>query len=227
VPLLCFLIGITKAGPMIAWDRGLRSKEILSAESWSKVFEPARLDSGRSYPYGFGWQLATFAGQTVRWHGGQWQFTSYIARFLEDDLTIIVLTNLAEGLPSRFVQGIAPILDPKLVPEDPAPIPDREPAVASRLKEILSAPTTRPGDVPELPFTSFPFYPTGWKEYKEAESLLRRLGIPDHLELIARRELGDDILYTYIVRYPDATLWAAIGIAPDGRISHCAVRIPA
>src|SRR5262245_12776253 len=213
---------------LIAWDRALRSKAILSAESWSKVFEPAPLNSGRSYPYGFGWHLDSFAGQTVRWHGGNWEqgFTCYFARFLEDDLTIIVLTNLAQGRPSRLVQGIAPILDPKLVPEDPTPIPDREPAVAARLKEALSLPSTRPGDVLALPFTSFPFYPTGWQEYKAAEPLLRRLGVPKRLELIARRELGDDIVYTYVVRYPDATLWAAIGIAPDGRVSHCAVRIP-
>jgi CubicO group peptidase (beta-lactamase class C family) len=211
---------------LIAWDRGLRSKTILNAESWSQIFEPARLKSGRRYPYGFGWQLANFAGQTVQWHGGEWQgFTSYIARYLEDDLTVVVLTNLAEGRPSRFVHGIAALLDPKLVPADPVPILDREPAVTSRLKVLLTVAPGSSRSSSDLPYTYFPFFPTGWKGYKASEPMLHKLGAPDSLDLIERHELGDDTIYTYLVRYPGTTLRVAFGLTPDGGISHFSLRV--
>jgi len=211
---------------LIAWDTGLRSKAILSADSWSQVFAPARLNSGRQYPYGFGWQLDRFAGQAVQWHGGEWQgFRCYIARYTGEDLTIIVLTNLAEALPSRFVHGIAALLDSKLIPPDSVPIPEGNPAVASRLKLLLTVVPGGNRSSADLPYTYFPFFPGGWKGYKESQPMLRMLGSPDRLDLIARRELGDDVVYTYRVRYGGATLWVAFGLTLDGKVSHFSSRV--
>ena len=39
----------------IAWDAGIREREVLRDSSWAQVFEPVRLKSGKTYPYGFGW----------------------------------------------------------------------------------------------------------------------------------------------------------------------------
>lgn len=92
----------------IAWDRGLRARAILKAESWNAIFEPIRLNSGRQHPYGFGWDVDRLAGQPVTRHGGAWQgFKTYIARYLGDDLTIVVLANLAQAQPERIVSDIA------------------------------------------------------------------------------------------------------------------------
>ncbi len=98
---------------MVAWDRGLRARAILTPASWSEVFTAARLNVGETYPYGFGWSIDTIAGLPVHTHGGSWQgFKAYIARYLGPDLTIIVLANLAEADAARFVDGIAAIIDP-------------------------------------------------------------------------------------------------------------------
>ncbi len=92
----------------IAWDRGLRAHAILKPESWNAIFEPVRLNSGRRHPYGFGWDVDRLAGQPVTRHGGAWQgFKTYIARYLGDDLTIVVLTNLGQAQPERIVNDIA------------------------------------------------------------------------------------------------------------------------
>lgn len=100
---------------LIAWDRGLRDGRILKAESWAQVFTPVTLTSGRRYPYGFGWSVDRRFGQEVRQHSGSWQgFKSYIARYLGDDLTIIVLANLAQADPGLFARGIARLINPKL-----------------------------------------------------------------------------------------------------------------
>jgi N-acyl-D-amino-acid deacylase len=106
---------------LIAWDRGLRSKAVLAAENWSAIFAPVRLNSGRRYPYGFGWSVDRLAGQEVRRHGGAWQgFKTYIARYVPNDdgsgtdLTVIALANLAQAQPGRIVDGIAAHYIPKL-----------------------------------------------------------------------------------------------------------------
>jgi len=100
---------------LIAWDRGLRAKAVLKPESWTAVFTPVRLTSGRRHPYGFGWDVNRLGGQDVQRHGGAWQgFKTYIARYLADDLTIIALANLAQAQPERIVNAIAAHYIPKL-----------------------------------------------------------------------------------------------------------------
>ncbi len=92
----------------IAWDRGLRTAAILKPESWTAIFEPVRLNSGRRFPYGFGWTVDRLAGQQVVSHGGAWQgFKTYIARYLGDDLTVVALANLEQAQPERIVKDIA------------------------------------------------------------------------------------------------------------------------
>ena len=104
---------------LIAWDNGLRAGAILKPESWARVFAPATLKSGESCPYGLGWYVDEIAGQRRRHHIGAWQgFKSYIASYLGDDLTIVVLANLADAAPVRFAEQIAGIFNPDLAPRD-------------------------------------------------------------------------------------------------------------
>ena len=100
---------------LVAWDRGVRARAVLSSRSWDQIFEPVRLTSGRRYAYGFGWVVDRVGGQAVQEHGGAWQgFTSHIARYLGDDLTVIVLTNLAQAQPGRIAHRIAEVFIPSL-----------------------------------------------------------------------------------------------------------------
>jgi CubicO group peptidase (beta-lactamase class C family) len=95
----------------IAWDRGLRAQAILQPGSWAEVYTPVTLSNGTKYPYGFGWDVDQAKGKPFYHHDGAWQgFTTTISRYLADDLTIVVLTNLAEASPERFVRGIDPEL---------------------------------------------------------------------------------------------------------------------
>jgi N-acyl-D-aspartate/D-glutamate deacylase/CubicO group peptidase (beta-lactamase class C family) len=97
----------------IAWDRGLRSRAILKPESWEAIFTPVTLKSGRKHPYGFGWQVDVTPGRTIQRHGGSWQgFKAYIARYVEDGVTVVVLANLAQANPGRVANAIAKTLLP-------------------------------------------------------------------------------------------------------------------
>lgn len=106
---------------LIAWDRGLRAHAILKPESWRQVYTPVVLNSGETYPYGFGWFIDQSKGQPWYRHSGSWQgFKTYISRYLADDLTIIVLANLADANQERFVDGIAAIVDPRIAKVEPS-----------------------------------------------------------------------------------------------------------
>jgi len=207
---------------LIAWDKGLRSGAVLKPESWAAVFQPVRLSSGRTYPYGFGWVVDEVAGQTVVGHGGSWQgFKTQLTRYLGPDLTIIVLANLAEADPERFVDGIAAILDPKLAKPPPAPIADKEPAVTARLRRLLVAARDGRLSPAELAYVRAGFFPDAAQRYAE---LLKGLGEPRRVELLERRELGDDRVYRYEVAYDGGkTFRVGLGIAPDERLSTLSI----
>lgn len=202
---------------LIAWDRGLRSKAVLRPESWAQVYEPVRLNSGRSYPYGFGWSLGEVAGHKVQRHSGSWQgFKTVLARYIEDDLTIAVLANLAEAEPEKFVDGIAAILNPRLAEPELSPIPEREPQVQARLESLLAAASDEELTPDQFAYVRSGFFPDAAREYAE---LLRGLGRPRELRLLERRELGDDRIYRYDVLYADKTIRVRLGLAPDDKIS--------
>jgi CubicO group peptidase (beta-lactamase class C family) len=202
---------------LIAWDRGLRTQAILKRESWSLIYTPVTLSSGKAYPYGFGWFLDESGGKPWYRHSGSWQgFETYISRYLADEVTIIVLGNLAEARPQRFVDGIAAIIDPKLARLEPStPIRDREPAVTARVRTLLTAARQGTLSPQDLPYMSGSF----GAQVKHYEELLRPLEAPQRLNLVERRDMGDDRVYTYLVDEGSSTLRIQIGLAPDDRVS--------
>lgn len=95
----------------VAWDAGLRTRAILKPESWAEIYEPARVDYAERPPYGFGWEIMQHGGQRHYRHGGGWQgFATYILHSGPDDLTVVVLCNLAQARPEMIAQGIVGIV---------------------------------------------------------------------------------------------------------------------
>ena len=77
------------------WDAALYTDAILSDASRRDMWTRVPLSDGSSEAYGFGWHVETWkdSGRVV-WHGGGLPgFSAYSARFLDEDLAVIVLTN--------------------------------------------------------------------------------------------------------------------------------------
>ncbi|MBL8269535.1 serine hydrolase domain-containing protein, partial [Steroidobacter sp.] len=98
------------------WDAALRDRKLLKPESWAEVYKPVRLNSGKTYPYGFGWSLEKTPGVKGAYqHGGSWQgFRTFFIRYLDDEISVIVLTNTSSGKPGEIARGIAARFEPKL-----------------------------------------------------------------------------------------------------------------
>jgi D-alanyl-D-alanine carboxypeptidase len=92
------------------WDAALYTDRILTRGSRDAMSTPVQLRDGRSYPYGFGWLVDTFEGHPRVHHGGSLPgFRAEMARFPEDSLTVIVLTNADGAVPLEIVSGLARI----------------------------------------------------------------------------------------------------------------------
>lgn len=104
---------------MAAWDAALRTGKLLNQSSFEQMYTPVTLTDGKTYPYGFGWDIAQAGGRRLLEHGGAWQgFTTFIARYDEEALTVIVLTNLdsEHSNPARIAHHIAGLYVPSLLP---------------------------------------------------------------------------------------------------------------
>ncbi len=118
------------------WDEALYGTSLLKQSSLDRIWTVFPLNDGEPNPghYGFGWSITAVNGHKLIEHGGAWQgFTCDISRFVDDNLTVVVLTNLDAGhaRPGLFAQAIAGLLNPALKP--PPPKEHKEVAVDPKL----------------------------------------------------------------------------------------------
>lgn len=175
---------------MIAWDRGLRGGRILRPESWRQVYTPVTLLSGNTYPYGFAWEVSTINGQEVHAHsGGVPGFATYIVRYLGDDLSLVVLTNLEDADPQRIARHVAGVLRDDLRTSPPRPIVDAEPARRGAVEQLLQRARAGTLNASDLPHVRGGFQPANATSYRNQ---FDGLGDLRSLALVARDRLGDD-----------------------------------
>ncbi len=123
---------------MAKWDAALYSEKLLKKSSYEQMYTPVKLNNGKTHAYGFGWSFSEIKGHKIIEHGGAWQgFTTFIARYVNDKLSVIVLTNLAGADPGKIAHGIAGIYNPELSPSAPAGLPDAKNATTQVDPKIL------------------------------------------------------------------------------------------
>ncbi len=79
---------------MYAWDQALYDGDAVSVERLAEAFSPHTLNDGTESEYGFGWETRDIHGRTAVSHSGGWGgFSTKIDRFIDDQITVIVLSN--------------------------------------------------------------------------------------------------------------------------------------
>ena len=92
------------------WDAALYTEKLLKKSSLRRCGPWPRFANGQpnSGHYGYGWFVESQDGHRVIEHEGQWQgFETQISRYVDDELTVVVLTNLAEAKPDQIAHGVA------------------------------------------------------------------------------------------------------------------------
>ena len=92
------------------WDAALYTEKLLKQSSLDLMWTPTKLKDGtpNSDGYGFGWFMDKRRGHRVISHDGSWQgFKSDISRYVDDQLTVVVLANIEEANPEVIVSHVA------------------------------------------------------------------------------------------------------------------------
>jgi CubicO group peptidase (beta-lactamase class C family) len=98
------------------WDAALSVPSLLSATTLNQMWTPVTLNGGGTYGYGFGWQVDAVAGHKRVHHSGTMPgFRATIQRYVDDRLTVIVLTNAGNDDPGSIARLIAESYVPGLV----------------------------------------------------------------------------------------------------------------
>ncbi|REH35771.1 CubicO group peptidase (beta-lactamase class C family) [Kutzneria buriramensis] len=99
-------IGSTLAD-LLRFDRALRTESIADADLQCRLFSPVQLTTGRREGYGLGWRLGTYRGHRLIYHGGGIPgYTSLYVRLPDDDLGIVLLTNLGRFPCTNFARRL-------------------------------------------------------------------------------------------------------------------------
>lgn len=99
-------------GDLYKWDQALYTNQLVSKDALNKIFtsyvssQPARAGT-----YGYGWFLSGHSEHQVIEHSGAvFGFSSHIARYPENQVTIIVLSNANFYDPMAVSEGLASIV---------------------------------------------------------------------------------------------------------------------
>ncbi len=130
---------VSTAEDLAKWNIALQDETILKNSSKNESWKPYILNSEKENSYGFGWGISDFRGQHLISHGGQTAgFAANNSRYVDADLSVIVLTNLGtQGLGSSIARGIAKIYIPSILLKTLKPAPEADAKVSKMIKTIL------------------------------------------------------------------------------------------
>ena len=87
------------------WDRALYTEKLVSKSSLERIFTPFKEN------YGYGWQITeSFNHKHISHGGGINGFRTYISRYVDDDVCIIVLSNFEHSPTQKISNDLAAIV---------------------------------------------------------------------------------------------------------------------
>jgi CubicO group peptidase (beta-lactamase class C family) len=205
---------------MIKWDAALYTEKLLKKSSLDLMWTPVTQNDGKPNKgnYGFGWAITTSNGHKLIEHGGAWQgFKSFIARYVDDKMTVILLANLSQTNPEKLAHHVAGLYLPAVMPPEAKPIADTEPQVTATFREVLEKMAA--GNLEQDLFT--PDMQKAWfpDRVKQIGAGLKSLGAMKSIAPIERKQEGDNRLYRYKVVFNDMTLLVAMTLTKDNKIA--------
>ena len=217
-------------GDLALWDASLRRATLVKPSSLEQMWTPAKLDNGQytrifMHRYGFGWELADLRGRPTVGHGGA--SGTYILRFVDEPLTIIVLTNLEsqDRHPRAMARAIAGTVRPGYEPPDMlTPKADPNVDLTHDVQALLT-------DISSRRVSSFMSnrYAEWYKSSIGAQAVMaKQLAGAGNLRYLAHDDLGGRALWggeplSRIVHYSadagNRAYFLSVGITPGRRVA--------
>jgi hypothetical protein len=122
------------------WDRALYGDTVLAQAQLERMWrvDPYRNGQQPLYHYGYGWENNRLRDHRLVEYDGNWQgFQAVMSRYVDKQLTVILLTNLALCRTERLGHTVAGLIDPDLKAY-PEAIPDKEPRKTEEFGAFLA-----------------------------------------------------------------------------------------
>jgi CubicO group peptidase (beta-lactamase class C family) len=220
-PFVAFSAGalLSSIEDMAKWDAALYTEKLLKKSSFEQMWTPAQAKDGRAAPfsYGFGWFIDTYHGHRLVQHsGGTPGFSSTIYRFVDDELTIIILTNHADRIVDQLAIDIAGDYVPAL--KRPEGEKDPDPLTSLRLKGVTASLLKGKYDPASYTPQMHIFLNTAtgqavWKWFA-SHGELKSFSFSDC------EDTGDVRIYRYQVVLGENPYWFSFKIMRNGRIAQ-------
>lgn len=85
-------------GDLFLFDRALRAGRLLKKATMDSAYVPRNPMLHGHFSYGYGWRIFEAPGEQVIYHTGWWHgFRHIYLRDMKNDITIVLLSNLANG----------------------------------------------------------------------------------------------------------------------------------
>jgi D-alanyl-D-alanine carboxypeptidase len=207
---------LSSVNDLVKWDAALSGHTLLDEKSLERMWTPTRLSDGSEAGYGCGWEISKVNGHRRVSHGGGIKgFSTEFARFPDDRLTVIVLTNAEGGHAGAIARKIAGQFVPELAEKAEEPIADKDEATSKRMRRMFEG--ALKGEVDEALFTD---------EAKKRlvprirgdKERLASFGALKSFQLLERKESDGGLRLRYRLVLENERLKLLVSLDKDGKI---------
>jgi len=211
---------VSTISDMVKWDAALNGKNFLKPESRGEWWTQYTFTNGKPSPYGFGWRISNVRGRRLIGHTGQTAgFGAANFRYVNDRLSVIVLTNLGEiGLGGQIATRIAKFYAPGLSLKAVTAKPESVPGLGEKLLSVLRARNDEKLDA--APLTPPLVRSLSTERAKANYRRIAYLGAPTTVTFVELDETGARPNYRYRVEAGKRLFLWRIAVNEEGRIAE-------
>jgi CubicO group peptidase (beta-lactamase class C family) len=221
LPAIAFSAGslLSTVEDMAKWDAALQSEKLLKQSTLDQMWTATETNDGGTMPinYGFGWFIDSYHGHRLVQHsGGTPGFSSAIYRFIDDKLTVIVLTNHSDMMVDQVAIDVAGISLPALKRPEGNPDPDSRTTAKSRnIVSALLKSDYEPAafTAPMLMFLHTASGKAFWKWFADHGAL-------GSFVFSDREKKGDGQMLRYKVSLGGNSYWCSVDMNKDDKIAQ-------
>lgn len=202
---------VSTINDMTKWEAALRGDKFLSAESKKMIWTQFTFNNGKLSPYGFGWRISDVRGHKLIGHTGQTAgFGAAIFRYVDDDLTVIALTNLGEtGMGSLIAADVAKQYIPNMSLKAVTTRVSADPAVTEKLSAAIRGRFN--GSIDDQLFTAQLARSLNAQRAKDLSARIRKFAPLISIEIVKRETVdGKDTITCIVNTSQRIFLWKVV-----------------
>ncbi len=211
---------VSTISDMVKWDAALNGRNFLKPESRAEWWKQFVFNNGKPSPYGFGWRISDIRGHKLIGHTGQTAgFGAANFRYVDDGVTVIVLTNLGEiglggQIAARVAKFYAPALSLKSITAKPEPVP----GLGEKLLTVLRARNEEKLDA--APITPLLLRSLSTERSKANYRRIAALGSPSNATYVESDESGPRPSYRYRVEAGKRLFLWRVAVDDEGKLAE-------